>query len=293
MQHTTKFNVWYCSNEIKVAEFHTRQLASCWRREMKSEVLNTAYHFLIKTGIVKIKLSHAMRKPVHVICEQLRRRSACATAQSDQRLWFRYLDSKIPLVSISEISRLLLVSAAAQAGLSLICTNSPRPIFKWRGSILMRQQIWQRKKELSRYHGCLSCLLTKTKQNKKKKKKKNWNFSKDWETGLWSAATSRQISTSRDSSVKLYRKHLGRTTFQRISTALELVKIFVRNGKWHLKRKMSARNMLRPSENQIHWDRTRYPWENRFSAWCNQIFAPQQDFLRDWCARADHVQITY
>ena len=31
-------------------------------------------------------LSHIMRKPVYAICEQQRRRSACASAQSDQRL---------------------------------------------------------------------------------------------------------------------------------------------------------------------------------------------------------------
>ena len=32
------------------------------------------------------KMSHIMRKPVYSICEQQRRRSACASAQSDQRL---------------------------------------------------------------------------------------------------------------------------------------------------------------------------------------------------------------
>ena len=31
-------------------------------------------------------LSHVMRKPVYAICEQQRRRSACASAQSDQHL---------------------------------------------------------------------------------------------------------------------------------------------------------------------------------------------------------------
>ena len=45
-----------------------------------------------------------MRKPVCAICEQQRRRSACASAQSDQRLCFRCLVSIIPLVSISEMS---------------------------------------------------------------------------------------------------------------------------------------------------------------------------------------------
>ena len=33
-----------------------------------------------------IQLSHVMRQPVYAICEQQRRRSACASAQSDQRL---------------------------------------------------------------------------------------------------------------------------------------------------------------------------------------------------------------
>ena len=36
-----------------------------------------AYHYL----------SHVMRKPVYVICEQQRHRSACAEAQADQRLY--------------------------------------------------------------------------------------------------------------------------------------------------------------------------------------------------------------
>ena len=42
----------------------------------------------------------------YVICEQQRRRSACASAQSDQRLCIRCLDSVISLDSIAEISRL-------------------------------------------------------------------------------------------------------------------------------------------------------------------------------------------
>ena len=42
----------------------------------------------------------------YVICEQQRRRSACASAQSDQHLCFRCLDSIISLDSIDEISSL-------------------------------------------------------------------------------------------------------------------------------------------------------------------------------------------
>ena len=32
------------------------------------------------------KMSHVMRKPVYALCEQQRRRSACASMQSDQHL---------------------------------------------------------------------------------------------------------------------------------------------------------------------------------------------------------------
>ena len=42
----------------------------------------------------------------YVVCEQQRRRSASASAQSDQRLCFHCLDSIISLDSIAEISRL-------------------------------------------------------------------------------------------------------------------------------------------------------------------------------------------
>ena len=70
-----------------------------------------------------------MRKPVHAICEEQRRRSACASAQPDQRLCFRCLDGIIPLVSISEISSLYLASVAAQAGLSVTWSENPEDRF--------------------------------------------------------------------------------------------------------------------------------------------------------------------
>ena len=35
---------------------------------------------------LSLSMRHVMRKPVYAICEQQRRRSACASAQSDQRL---------------------------------------------------------------------------------------------------------------------------------------------------------------------------------------------------------------
>ena len=49
-----------------------------------------------------IHVSHVIRKHTYAICEQ-RRRSACAFAQSDQRLRFRWKDSTIPLLAIAEI----------------------------------------------------------------------------------------------------------------------------------------------------------------------------------------------
>ena len=67
-----------------------------------------------------------MRKPVYAICEQQNRRSACASAQSNQHFCFHCLDSIIPKLAKSEISRLQLVSVAAQAGLSLAWSQTPK-----------------------------------------------------------------------------------------------------------------------------------------------------------------------
>ena len=53
----------------------------------------------------------------YAICELQRRRPACASVQSDQRLCFRCLDSIIPILAKSRISKLYHVSE--QAGLSL------------------------------------------------------------------------------------------------------------------------------------------------------------------------------
>ena len=62
-------------------------------------------HLLIKvTAINHFHMSHIMRKPVYAICEQHRRRSACASVQSDQRLCLSCLDSIIPLLAIADIS---------------------------------------------------------------------------------------------------------------------------------------------------------------------------------------------
>ena len=63
----------------------------------------------------------------YAICEQQRRRSACASAQSDQRLCLRCLDTVMSLVSVTKISSLMLASVAAQAGL---CLETPEDTFR-------------------------------------------------------------------------------------------------------------------------------------------------------------------
>ena len=60
----------------------------------------------------------------YVICEQQRRRSACASAQS-----VRCLDSIISLDSIAEISRLQLAFVAVKAGLCLAWSETPEDTF--------------------------------------------------------------------------------------------------------------------------------------------------------------------
>ena len=96
-------------------------------------------------------MSHVMRKAVYVICEQQRRRSACASAQSDQRLCCSlpgYYNT-----SICYSRNFKLVSAAEQTGLSHTPGRKPRrQDFLWRGSYdlyapLSENWIWQRKNE--------------------------------------------------------------------------------------------------------------------------------------------------
>ena len=90
------------------------------------------HHPAFKGRPYSCKSSHPMSHvitPVYAICEQQRRRSACTSAQSDQRLCFSCLDSIIPLVSVSEISSLYLASMAAQAGLCLTWSQTPKTAF--------------------------------------------------------------------------------------------------------------------------------------------------------------------
>ena len=65
----------------------------------------------------------------YVICEQKRRRSACACAQSISALVVRCLDSVMSLVSVIKISSIMPVSVAEQASLSLTWSETPEDTF--------------------------------------------------------------------------------------------------------------------------------------------------------------------
>ena len=65
----------------------------------------------------------------YAICEQQRRRSACACTQSDRHLCFRWLAGIIPILAKSKMSRLQLVSLAEQAGLSLTWSETSEDRF--------------------------------------------------------------------------------------------------------------------------------------------------------------------
>ena len=67
-------------------------------------------------------MSHVMRKPVLAICEQQR----CSLIST---FVVCYLDSIIPILAKSKISRLQLVSVAEQAGLSLTWSETPKAGF--------------------------------------------------------------------------------------------------------------------------------------------------------------------
>ena len=53
------------------------------------------------------------------VCEKQRHRPACASAQSDQRLCFRFLESIMSKLATCSFSTFLLVYVAEQAGLNL------------------------------------------------------------------------------------------------------------------------------------------------------------------------------
>ena len=65
----------------------------------------TAFCGLFFYSIVK-EMSHAVRKPAFCICENKGADQLGDDREADQPLCFRYIDSTIPLLPISEISSL-------------------------------------------------------------------------------------------------------------------------------------------------------------------------------------------
>ena len=70
-----------------------------------------------------------MRKPVFCICENKHADQLRSNCAADQRICFRFIDSKIPLLSKSEISSLKPSSVAVQHDLCLTLSETPKTDF--------------------------------------------------------------------------------------------------------------------------------------------------------------------
>ena len=84
-----------------------------------------------------IILSHVMRKPAFAICEQQRRRSACAFAQSDQRICYSLLRQDTTSSFYIQNFKPLACLYAVQAGLSLTWSQTPKT-----GFLVTRLMLW-------------------------------------------------------------------------------------------------------------------------------------------------------
>ena len=80
-------------------------------------------------------MSHSMRKPVHAICKQQRRRSACISAQSDQRLCCS-LPRQYNISSFYDCNLMILACFYIWTGWfeSYLVGKPRRQVFSWRGS---------------------------------------------------------------------------------------------------------------------------------------------------------------
>ena len=67
-----------------------------------------------------------MRKPDFCICENKDAYQLRGNREADQRLCFRYTDSKVPLLPKSEISSLLPSSVTVQPGLCQTWSETPK-----------------------------------------------------------------------------------------------------------------------------------------------------------------------
>ena len=82
-----------------------------------------------------------MRKSVYAICEQQRADQPAHPHSLISAFVVCWLDSIIPLVSISEILSLSLASVAAQAGLCLTWSKTPKTGFLMKRFILSEESV--------------------------------------------------------------------------------------------------------------------------------------------------------
>ena len=82
-------------------------------------------------------MSRIVRKPDFCLGENKGADQLRGNCEADQRLCFRYSDSKIPLLLKSEISSFLLFSVLVQVGLCRTCSETTLLVFPRGGSNIM------------------------------------------------------------------------------------------------------------------------------------------------------------
>ena len=89
-----------------------------------------------------------MRKPDFCICENKEADQLCSNCAADQRLYFRYTDSTIPLLSKSEISSLMLSFVVVQPVSCGTWSETPKTGFLTTRLIFQRYLICKFQREL-------------------------------------------------------------------------------------------------------------------------------------------------
>ena len=84
--------------------------------------------------VLHVSMSLVVRKTCFLHAKNKETGQLCGNREADQRLCFRYTDSKIPLLPKSKISRLWPSSVAFQLGLCR--TRSETPVFSERSSYI-------------------------------------------------------------------------------------------------------------------------------------------------------------
>ena len=77
-----------------------------------------------------------MRKPDFCLCENKGADQLCSNCKADQRLYFRYSDSTIPLLPKHEFSSFQPISVTVQLGLCRTWSETLKTGFLRRGSLI-------------------------------------------------------------------------------------------------------------------------------------------------------------